>query len=202
MIQLRTPHGAARLILVPVLATAAALVMVAPATAAPHVPAAPAMAAAHHASRHTLVPNLHVRRAPLFKSRIVGTLHRRGTRVSISCWAVGARVGRTRIWFYIRSPKRGFVTAAFISGPWPRVRRCPRTMRTHTARLAVWSRPSEHSRVRFRLGRQGTRVRADCWVLGQPIRGNRVWFHITRPGHGWIAAQHLVTGRRIGVAVC
>jgi hypothetical protein len=46
-----------------------------------------------------------------------------------------------------------------------------------------------------RLGPAGTKVTVNCFVVGKPVFGDSVWYHIVKPASGFVAGFYLDTGR-------
>jgi Bacterial SH3 domain len=67
--------------------------------------------------------------------------------------------------------------------------------RTQATGLRVRARATTKSRVLGVLGKAGSKVTVNCYVLGQPIVGDAVWYHITKPKTGYVAGFYLNTGR-------
>ena len=45
------------------------------------------------------------------------------------------------------------------------------------------------------LGRMGSRITVNCYVMGQKSGGDPVWYHSTRPKAGFVSGSLLNTGR-------
>ena len=100
---------------VPLAATMTTMMLASPVAAAPAANAALARpaAAVHH--YRTVVTGLRVRKAPHTRAPVVHVLGAAGTRVSVSCFAVGSPVGGDRIWYHIVAPHNGFVAGVHLN---------------------------------------------------------------------------------------
>jgi hypothetical protein len=192
-------RAGARLALVPVTVLAAVLALAVPAASASPAPAA-------HRIRvvmlGTLVAGLHVRSQPSVRARMTSRLGRRGTRVTITCWADGSLVAGNPVWYHISGPRRGYVTSYYINthtDPYPGLARCKTPFRHGYHSLVTGVRvrtgPGARFRVVHKLGRAGSPVVVRCWTSGEAIWGDRAWYRLTSPRRGYTAGFHLDTGR-------
>lgn len=151
----------------------------------------------------TLVAHLRVRDAPSTRARVAGRIRRKGTRVTINCWAAGTRVRGNPVWYHIDKPRRGYVAAGYIDthfDPAARVPRCGhapfrRSYRTLVAGLRIRTGPSAGFRIVGHLGSVGSKLTVSCFTFGESILGDRVWYHTVAPRRGFLAGRHLNTGR-------
>ncbi len=81
--------------------------------------------------------------------------------------------------------------------------------RTHVYRtlvtgLAVREAATTASLKRAVLGTAGTKVRVRCFVVGQPVGGDNVWYMITSPKAGLVVGFYLNTGSdpALGIPSC
>lgn len=217
--------AAARVCAIAMLAaiTIAGLGMAGPATAATHAgPAAQHRSAAHHglAARHhsilrshrararsvtltTLVAGVAVRTKPALGSRVIARIRKRGTRVTLQCYARGTRIAGNPIWYRLSRPLRGYVTSYYMNShkdPVAGVARCAsgpfgRTYRTLVSGVHIRYWPTAAATRLATLGRPGSKVTINCYVHGQLVSGDAVWYHVIRPVAGFVAGAHLNTGR-------
>jgi hypothetical protein len=196
----RKTGALAVLIAAPVVGTVVVLAsMAGPASAVVHRHAAPSGAVA----LRTLVARVQVHSGPTFSSRVTARIMRPGTRVKIDCYAEGSRLAGNPIWYRVSKPVLGYITSYYLDShldPMAGVARCQAQRFSRTYHVLV---PGVHIRfwptassARLRtLGRVGTSVTVNCYALGQSIRADRVWYHVTRPMDGFISGSHLNTGR-------
>jgi hypothetical protein len=176
----------------------------------PAVPARQHKAAARHQAERTravtlttLVHRLAVRNRPTSASRLAGRIENRGARVTVSCYTKGARVAGNPIWYQVSKPLRGYVTSYYINShndPATGVKPCAdlvfsRTYRTLVGGVHIRIWPTANSTRLTTLGRMGSRITVNCYVLGQKSAGDPVWYHSTRPKAGFVAGSLLNTGR-------
>jgi hypothetical protein len=81
--------------------------------------------------------------------------------------------------------------------------------RTHVYRtlvtgLAVRESATTTSLKRAVLGAAGTKVRVRCFVVGQPVGGDNIWYMITGPHSGLVVGFYLNTGSdpAVGIPSC
>jgi hypothetical protein len=81
--------------------------------------------------------------------------------------------------------------------------------RTHVYRtlvtgLAVREAATTASLKRAVLGAAGTKVRVRCFVVGQPVGGDNIWYMITSPHAGLVVGFYLNTGSdpALGIPSC
>ena len=180
------------------------------AAARPHRAAARHQAAALHQAERTravtlttLVHRLAVRNRPTSASRLAGRIKNRGARVTVSCYTKGARVAGNPIWYQVSKPLRGYVTSYYINShndPATGVNPCTdppfsRTYRTLVGGVHIRNWPTANSARLATLGRMGSRITVNCYVLGQKTGGDSVWYHSTRPKAGFVSGSLLNTGR-------
>ena len=199
---------AARLALLPV--SVLAVVVSAPGSAS--ASARPTVRPVHRVVLRTLVAGLRVRQHPDVRARAASRLGRRGTKVTVDCWAPGSLVAGNPVWYHITRPRHGYVTSYYIDthqDPYLGLVRCGsrsfrREYRALVARLRIWSGTSSRYRIVGRLGRAGSKVVVSCWTRGENIKGDRIWYHLVRPRAGFVAGLHLDTGHdpAPGVPAC
>lgn len=151
----------------------------------------------------TLVHRLAVRNRPTSASRLTGRIKNRGTRVTVSCYTMGARVAGNPIWYQVSRPLRGYVTSYYINShndPATGVKPCAdppfsRTYRTLVGGVHIRDWPTANSTRLATLGRMGSRITVNCYVMGQKSGGDPVWYHSTRPKAGFVSGSLLNTGR-------
>lgn len=151
----------------------------------------------------TRVRGLHVRTRPSNQSPMVAKLGKRGTRVTITCWAKGTSIVGNPVWYHLSGPRRGYVTSYYINtrtAPYPGLARCRRAPARHryhsrTEGVRVRTGPSSKFRVVGKLGRAGSTVTVTCWTSGEAIWGDHAWYHLSGPRRGYTAGYHLDTGR-------
>ena len=76
---------------------------------------------------HTVVKGLHIRTAPTTASKILATLSRVGTRVTVSCYTVGQNVTGDAVWYHTVRPTAGYVAGLNLdtgTDPAPGVPKC------------------------------------------------------------------------------
>ena len=61
--------------------------------------------------------------------------------------------------------------------------------------LHVRTAPATAATTIVRLGAAGSEVTVNCFVVGSPVFGDSVWYHITKPLSGFVAGFYLDTGR-------
>ena len=54
--------------------------------------------------------------------------------------------------------------------------------------------PTTAATTIVRLGAAGSEVTVNCFVVGSPVFGDSVWYHITKPLSGFVAGFYLDTG--------
>jgi hypothetical protein len=185
---------------VPLAATMTTMMLASPVAAAPAANAALARpaAAVHH--YRTVVTGLRVRKAPHTRAPVVHVLGAAGTRVSVSCFAVGSPVGGDRIWYHIVAPAVGFVAGFYLNtgrDPAAGVPACQvlHLFRTLVTGLRVRRGPHTSAPVVHVLGAAGSPVVVNCFTTGTPVFKDNVWYHIVAPHNGFVAGVHLNTGQ-------
>jgi hypothetical protein len=189
-----------RLAAIPIAAAVFALAFAVPASAG--LAAGRAAAPDARVTLHTLVAHLRVRARPSTRARVTGQIARKGARVTVNCWATGTRVRGNRVWYHLDKPRTGYVTAGYVDTHFdpaagvPRCRRGPfrRSYRTLVTGLRVRTGPSSRFRTVGHLGGFGSKITVSCFAFGQSVRGDRVWYHIVAPRHGFVAGRFLNTG--------
>lgn len=179
----------------------AAHALAAPAVAAPAV-AADAVAA-RAVTLRTLVRSVNVRSEPRLSARITGHLGRKGAKVVINCFATGSPVLGNPVWYHLEQPRSGYVTSYYLDSHYDPVAglgRCGaagfrRTYRTLVAGLHIRSLATAFATRVTTVRRMGSAVTVTCWIYGQAINGNPVWYRTVAPRSGYVAGQHLNTGR-------
>src|SRR5439155_24114499 len=75
---------------------------------------------------------------------------------------------------------------------------------TPAHRLPGRTAPATGATTIVRLGAAGSEVTVNCFVVGSPVFGDSVWYHITKPLSGFVAGFYLDTGRdpAPGVPAC
>jgi hypothetical protein len=167
----------------------------------------------------TLVGQIRVHTQPAIAAKVTGTIRRSGTRVTISCYSRGDRVAGNPVWYRLSRPLQGFVTSYYIDShydPVSGVARCAavqhrdpkpsfqRMYRTLVKGVHVRYWPTAMATRLATLGRVGSRVTVDCYVAGQKIDGDAIWYHVTRPVAGFVAGRYLNTGEdpAYGIPAC
>jgi len=187
---------------VPLAATMTTMMLASPVAAAPSANAAlvrPASTVHHY---RTVVRHLRVRKAPHTAAPVVHVLGAAGTRVSVTCFAVGSSVNGDRIWYHIVAPAAGFVAGFYLNtgrDPAAGIPACFRHPHGHVFHtlahgLRVRTAPRTTATTIVRLGPAGTKVAVNCFVVGKPVFGDSVWYHIVRPARGFVAGFYLDTG--------
>jgi hypothetical protein len=171
--------------------------------------AGPAAAATeHHVSRTravtltTLVRGVAVRSKPTSASKLAGRIKERGARVTVQCYAPGARFAGNPIWYLVSKPLRGYVTSYNINShedPASGVARCAdtkfsRTYHTLVRGVHIRSWPTSTSTRLRTLSRMGSKVTITCYVTGQKTGGDSIWYHTVRPLAGFVSGSLLNTG--------
>jgi hypothetical protein len=185
---------------VPLAATMTTMMLASPAAAAPSANVAlvrPASTVHHY---RTVVNHLRVRKAPHTAAPVVHVLGAAGTRVSVTCFAVGSSVSGDRIWYHIVAPATGFVAGFFLNtgrDPAAGVPACEvlHLYRTLVTGLRVRAKPSTSSAVVHVLGAAGSLVVVNCFKTGTPVFKDNVWYHLVAPHFGFVAGVHLNTGQ-------
>jgi hypothetical protein len=160
-------------------------------------------AAARNVTLRTLVRNVNVRTDPRLSARVTGHLGKKGSKVVINCFSTGSQVAGNPVWYHVLRPTRGYVTSYYLSShydPVAGLRQCRasgfrRVYWTIVDGLHIRELPTPFSRRLATLGRMGGTVVVTCWTYGQSINGNPVWYRTASPRHGYVAGQHLDTGR-------
>jgi hypothetical protein len=167
----------------------------------------------------TLVARIRVHSEPAVAAKVTGTISRPGTRVAISCYSRGARVAGNPVWYRLSRPVRGYVTSYYIDShfdpvagvtrcaavrhrdPKPAFRRMYRTL-VKGVHIRYW--PTARATRLATLGRVGSIVAVDCYVVGQKIDGDVIWYHVTHPLAGFVAGRNLNTGQdpAYGIPAC
>jgi len=185
---------------VPLAATMTTMMLASPVAAAPSANAAlvrPASTVHHY---RTVVRHLRVRKAPHTAAPVVHVLGAAGTRVSVTCFAVGSSVNGDRIWYHIVAPAAGFVAGFYLNtgrDPAAGVPACEvlHLYRTLVTGLRVRAKPSTSSAVVHVLGAAGSLVVVNCFKTGTPVFKDNVWYHLVAPHYGFVAGVHLNTGQ-------
>ena len=185
---------------VPLAATMTTMMLASPAAAAPSANVAlvrPASTVHHY---RTVVRHLRVRKAPHTAAPVVHVLGAAGTRVSVTCFAVGSSVNGDRIWYHIVAPAAGFVAGFYLNtgrDPAAGVPACEvlHLYRTLVTGLRVRAKPSTSSAVVHVLGAAGSLVVVNCFKTGTPVFKDNVWYHLVAPHYGFVAGVHLNTGQ-------
>ena len=185
---------------VPLAATMTTMMLASPVAAAPSANAAlvrPASTVHHY---RTVVRHLRVRKAPHTAAPVVHVLGAAGTRVSVTCFAVGSSVNGDRIWYHIVAPAAGFVAGFYLNtgrDPAAGVPACEvlHLYRTLVTGLRVRAKPSTSSAVVHVLGATGSLVVVNCFKTGTPVFKDNVWYHLVAPHYGFVAGVHLNTGQ-------
>ncbi len=63
--------------------------------------------------------------------------------------------------------------------------------------LHVRAQPSTASPVVATVERSGTYVRIDCFVRGEPVNGDTVWYRISSPHDGYVTNYYVRTNGNI-----
>jgi Bacterial SH3 domain len=210
------PTGIRRLALaaagVPLAAAVTVTMLAAPSLAAPRQVKTATVLQADHVY-HTLATGLRVRKNPSTSAKVIHVLGARGSKVTVSCWALGTAVFGDHVWYRLVKPakgKGGFVAGFYLStgrDPAAGVPECTvamRTFRTTVAHLKVRQTPSTTEKIVHVLGKAGTRVSVNCWRHGSNVFGDHIWYHIVTPHKGYVAGFYLNTGRdpAPGIAHC
>ena len=185
---------------VPLAATMTTMMLASPVAAAPSANAAlvrPASTVHHY---RTVVRHLRVRKAPHTAAPVVHVLGAAGTRVSVTCFAVGSSVNGDRIWYHFVAPAAGFVAGFYLNtgrDPAAGVPACEvlHLYRTLVTGLRVRAKPSTSSAVVHVLGAAGSLVVVNCFKTGTPVFKDNVWYHLVAPHYGFVAGVHLNTGQ-------
>jgi hypothetical protein len=151
----------------------------------------------------TLAHGLHVRKAPTTAAPTVAVLGRAGTKVTVTCFALGSSVFGDSVWYRSVKPAVGFVAGFFLNtgrDPAAGIPACSGHRHGHVFHtlahgLRVRTAPSTTAATVVRLGPAGTKVTVNCFVVGKPVFGDSVWYHIVKPAHGFVAGFYLDTGR-------
>jgi hypothetical protein len=161
------------------------------------------VAVPHGLTLQTLVNHVNVRVSPNRYARIVGHINLSGTSVVVNCFAIGSIVAGNPVWYHVVWPTQGYITsyyAATHDDPAAGIPRCivarPFVRPYHTLYkgLHIRTGPSMSASVWSVLGAVGSRVAVNCYVLGQSIEGDRVWYHTIAPKYGYVAGLNLDTG--------
>jgi hypothetical protein len=174
----------------------------------------------------TLVAGIAVHSKPTMSSGVTGRISRRGTRVTIDCYVTGSRIAGNPVWYRLSDPVAGFLTSYFADShydPVAGVRRCPkvrpkahkhrrahadaqfsRAYRTLVTGVHIRYWPTAMATLLATISRVGSRVTVNCYVLGEMIGRDAVWYHVTSPVSGFISGSHLNTGRdpAYGIPAC
>ena len=150
----------------------------------------------------TLAHGLHVRKAPTTAAPTVAVLGPAGTEVTVNCFALGSSVFGDSVWYHSVKPASGFVAGFYLNtgrDPAAGVPACSRHRHRHVFHtlahgLRVRTAPRTTATTIVRLGPAGTKVAVNCFVVGKPVFGDSVWYHIVRPARGFVAGFYLDTG--------
>ena len=63
--------------------------------------------------------------------------------------------------------------------------------RTSIPGLAVRAEPTTGAPVVATIPESGTPVRVRCWVRGDAVSGDRVWYRIASPHEGWVTNYYI-----------
>jgi hypothetical protein len=170
-------------------------------------------AAAAGVTLRTLVPLVPVQSRAMTKSRVIGIIKLRGTRVSVACYVRGVPTAGNAIWYLLSAPMAGYVTAFYLNShydPAPGVGWCgakphfSRVYHTLVGHLAIRVGPWTYLRAVGYTGGFGSAVRINCYAYGQRVYRDPVWYHASSPRPGWVAGFYLDTGRdpAPGVPIC
>ncbi|HWG64875.1 MAG TPA: SH3 domain-containing protein [Streptosporangiaceae bacterium] len=186
----------------PLMAAMVIVTLAGPSSAAPRARTTEAAVAAPDATTvfyfRTLAKALHVRKNPRVSAKSVAVLKHR-TRVGVTCFTYGTPVYGDSIWYYIVSPKKGYVAGYWLNtgrDPAKGVPACGvnRNFRTIAKALHVRKAPRTSSTSVAVLKRH-TRVTVNCYRFGTPVFGDSIWYHIVSPNKGFVAGYWLNTGR-------
>jgi hypothetical protein len=151
----------------------------------------------------TLVRGVAVRSEPSPAAKLAGRIRDRGTRVTVQCYISGARVAGNPIWYRVSRPLHGYVTSYYINShedPAAGVGRCAtrsfsRTYHTLVRGVHIRYWPTIRAQRLATLGRMGSKVTVNCYVTGQRVNGDSIWYHSVRPLAGFLSGTNLNTGR-------
>lgn len=151
-------------------------------------------------SLRTLIRRVTVHNAPNSHAPVVGTIRGSGTKVVITCYAIGSNVAGNSVWYRISAPEPGYISSyatATHLDPAPGVVQCPsfsRVYRTVVRGLHVRARATTASPILAVLKAVGTKVTVSCFSRGQDVFGDSVWYRIVAPRTGYVAGLNLNTG--------
>jgi hypothetical protein len=182
------------------LAAAMTTVMLAGPAAAQSAPAALVHYSSAGHNYRTVVPGLRVRKAPQTAAPVVHVLGPAGSRVTVTCFAIGGSVHGDNVWYHIVAPSAGFVAGFYLNTGRDPAAGVPRCMVLHLYRtlvtgLRVRQRPSTTAPVVHVLGAAGSPVVVNCYTTGTPVFKDNVWYHTVAPSRGFVAGVHLNTGQ-------
>ena len=201
------PTGIRRLALVtagaPLVAAMATIMFASPSLAASQ--SAKAAAAVQASSDHvysTLAHGLHVRKAPTTAAPAVVVLGPAGTKVTVNCFALGTSVFGDSVWYHIVKPASGFVSGFYLNtgrDPAAGIPACSGHRHRHVYHtlahgLHVRTAPTTTATTVARLGPAGSKVTVNCFAVGKPVFGDKVWYHIVKPASGFVSGFYLDTG--------
>jgi hypothetical protein len=166
--------------------------------------AAPAPHQRHAASRtmRTLFAVVRVFTSATSRATLSGTVRGTGTAVSTLCWTTGAYYKDTPIWYEISAPAAGYVSAFSMNAhyaPAVGLPHCPSPVfregfNALEARLRIRTGPSVGATIVGYLGPVGSRVKIDCYVKGQRVLQDPIWYHAVAPQAGYVSGRLLNTG--------
>jgi Bacterial SH3 domain len=185
-------------IVIPAAALAVALGFAVPAAARAHQ-----RPPAHRSvTLRTLVNHVNVHSGPSLNSRVVGRVWKRGTKVAVNCFATGGRVAGNPVWYHVAKPRSGYITSYYTDTHYDpvaglgscAVRSFSRTYHVLLPGVHIRSAPTAFLSIVRTLDRVGTKVTVNCWVAGEDISGDAIWYHTIAPDRGYVAGEHLDTG--------
>jgi hypothetical protein len=150
----------------------------------------------------TLVAGVAVRAKPQVTAQLEGRIKTSGTKVTVQCYARGSRVAGNSVWYRLATPVRGYVTSYYLNSHYDPVAgaaRCTtppfsRTYHTLLAGVHIRFWPTAFATRLATLGKMGSKVRVTCYVLGESVSGDDVWYHVSKPVSGFVSGSHLNTG--------
>jgi|SRR5882757_3223988 len=171
------------------------------------VPKAGRVAASVAKVYHTTATGVHVRAKATTASTSVATLGAAGSSVTVGCWAPGQSVVGDTVWYATFGPARGYVSGYYLDtgrDPATGIPRCTTSFKTTVTGLHVRTQPTSDSSTVKVLGAAGSPVTLSCWVSGQTVQGDAIWYRLAKPAVGYAAAYYVNTGRdpAAGIAHC
>ncbi|HVB42145.1 MAG TPA: hypothetical protein VNF47_05485 [Streptosporangiaceae bacterium] len=179
-------------------AAAIAAMLLLASSASASVPARPAAGR----SLQTLFGTVRVFARASSHASIRAKLKDAGTGVSVTCWTTGTDYKGMPIWYQISAPAAGYIPAFNVDAHFSPAAGVPHCLTpafsaqfySLEVNLRIRRRPSTGATITGYLVSVGSKVKVDCFVTGNPIFGDAIWYHSRYPAIGYVTGRFLNTG--------